>query len=96
MWNKELQAYPNTEGLQIQTFGTDRVGKKLVSYPRGRQNPSKIERLLPQRGTASITTGKLVRRLDGKGVRDPFRLGCYTWHKLRWKDDIFLRILTFY
>eukprot|EP00957_Ditylum_brightwellii_P186088 14168030-Ditylum_brightwellii.AAC.1 len=47
-------------------------------------------------GTASITTGTLVGRLDRKGGRDPSGLGCYTWHKLRGKGGLVLRILTVY
>eukprot|EP00957_Ditylum_brightwellii_P186769 14221649-Ditylum_brightwellii.AAC.1 len=39
-------------------------------------------------GTASITTGNLVGRLDRKGGRDPTGLGCYTWHKLRGKGGL--------
>eukprot|EP00957_Ditylum_brightwellii_P080724 6139142-Ditylum_brightwellii.AAC.1 len=46
-------------------------------------------------GTASITAGNLVGRLDRKGGRDPSGLGRYTWHKLRGKGGLVLRILTF-
>eukprot|EP00957_Ditylum_brightwellii_P035492 2690768-Ditylum_brightwellii.AAC.1 len=47
-------------------------------------------------GTASITMGNMVGRLDRKGSRDPSGLGCYTWHKLRGEGGLVLRILTFY
>eukprot|EP00957_Ditylum_brightwellii_P172700 13147175-Ditylum_brightwellii.AAC.1 len=47
-------------------------------------------------GTASITTGNFVGRMDGKGGRDPSGLGRYTWHKIRGRGGIVLRIVTFY
>eukprot|EP00957_Ditylum_brightwellii_P117215 8939045-Ditylum_brightwellii.AAC.1 len=47
-------------------------------------------------GTVSITMGNLVGRLDRKGGRGPTSLLWYTWHILRGKGGLVLRILTFY
>jgi hypothetical protein len=47
-------------------------------------------------GTVSITTGNLIGRLDGPGGRDPTGLGRFSWHRMRERGEITLRIMTFY